>query len=239
MYKYIFSRDNVGYYHHLAYIIDRQNKLLGKSFGGPNKTIVLDPHDKRLVKYTLHKYGLIGSLMSATVIRREVINNKYLSQLKKLVTGQDTFLFLASLSSNYLLIHEPLNLSFYRIHGQQASLPRGSSPKETLKRFARQAVLNQHGYYQLSSNFLFIKDLPFRHNLLGAYHYNVLGLIVLGLDRRLVLSTGFIALWRGLFDKSIYRILTGILGIVYCIIPRKAVQQLLLKYYIKRLMYEK
>jgi len=62
---------------------------------------------------------------------------------------------------------------------------------------------------------------------------------VLGLDRRLVLSTGFIALWRGLFDKSIYRISTGILGILYCIIPRKAVQQLLLKYYTKRLMYEK
>jgi len=123
VYKYIFSRDNVGYYHHLAYIIDRQNKLLGKSFGGPYKTIVLDPHDKRRVKYTLNKYGLIGSLMSTTVIRREVINNKYLGQLKKLVTGQDTFLFLASLSSNYLLIHEPLNLSFYRIHGQQASLP--------------------------------------------------------------------------------------------------------------------
>jgi hypothetical protein len=41
---------------------------------------------------------------------------------------------------------------------------------------------------------------------------------VLGLDRRLVSSTGFIALWRGLFDKSIYRVLAGFLGIVYCII---------------------
>jgi hypothetical protein len=156
-------------------MIDRQNKLLGKSFGGPNKTIILDPCDKRHVKYTLHKYGLIGSLMSATVIRREVINNKYLRQLKKLVIGQDTFIFLASLSSKYLLIHEPLNLSFYRIHGQQASLPWGSSPKETLKRFARQAVLNQHGYYQLSSIFLSSKIY-----LLGIIF--LVGIIIMFLD---------------------------------------------------------
>jgi glycosyltransferase involved in cell wall biosynthesis len=237
VYEHMYSRDDVGYYYHLAYIIDGQNKLLGKSFGGPTELIVINPRARGEVKRVLRKYGLIGSLMSATVIRRELIT-EYLRLLETIVAGQDTFAFLASLNSNYLVVHEPLNLSFYRVHGQQVSLPWGTSPRELLVRFARQAVLNQHSFHQLSIAFPIIKDLPFRHNPLCGYHYNVLGLMVLGLDRKLVASTGLIALWRGLFDKSIWRVLAGLLGITYVATPRKVVKALLLKYYEKRLVHE-
>jgi glycosyltransferase involved in cell wall biosynthesis len=237
LYKHVCSRGDIGYYHHLAYVIGRQNKLLGKSFGGPNRTIVIDPRARGEVKRVLRKHGLIGSLMSATVIRRELIT-KYLKTLETIVVGQDTFMFLASLNSNYLAVHEPLNLSFYRVHGQQVSLPWGTSPREILMRFARQAVLNQYSFHQLSIAFPIIKNLPFRHNPLGGYHYNVLGLMILGLNRKLVASTGLIVLWRGLFDKSIWRVLARLLGITYVATPRKVVKALLLKYYEKRLAHE-
>lgn len=237
VYEHVCSRDDIGYYHHLAYIIDGQNKLLGKSIGGPSRTIIINPRARGEVKRVLRKHGLIGSLMSATVIRRKLIT-EHLRPLETIVAGQDTFMFLASLNSDYLVVHEPLNLSFYRVHGQQASLPWGSSPREVLMRFARQAVLNQHGFHQLSIAFPIIKNLPFRHNPLGGYHYNVLGLMVLGLDRKLVASTGLIALWRGLFDKSIYRVLAGLLGITYVATPHKVVKALLMKYYAKRLAHE-
>ena len=237
VYEHVCGRDDIGYYHHLAYIIDGQNKLLGKSFGGPNRAIVINPRARGEVRRVLRKHGLIGSLMSATVIRRELII-EYLRLLKTIATGPDTFMFLASLNSNYLVVHEPLNLSFYRVHGRQASLPWGASPREVLMRFARQAVLNQHSFHQLSIAFPIIKDLPLRHNPLGGYHYNVLGLMVLGLNRKLVASTGLIALWRGLFDKSIWRVLAGLLGITYIAIPRKVVKASLLKYYEKRLVHE-
>lgn len=238
VYKYVYGKGDVCYYHHLAYIIDKHNKLLGKSFGGPSETIVINSRDKKQVKHVLNKYGLIGSLMSATVVRKEAVVER-LNQLRTLITGQDSFMFLASLNSNCLLIHEPLNLSFYRVHGWQASLPWGSAPREVLVRFARQAVLNQHGFYQLKKAFPIVENLPLRHHPLGGYHYNVLGLIALGLNKELVASTGFLALWRGLFDKSIYRVLAGSLGIVYGFLPRKVTQQLLLKYYMGRLTYGK
>jgi hypothetical protein len=38
--------------------------------------------------------------------------------------------------------------------------------------------------------------------------------MVLGLDRKLVASTGLIALWRGLFDNPIHRVLAGLSGII-------------------------
>jgi glycosyltransferase involved in cell wall biosynthesis len=117
VYKHVCGKDDVGYYHHLAYVIDGQNKLLGKSFGGPSRTIVINPRARGEVKRVLRKHGLIGSLMSATVIRRE-LTTEYLRLLETIVTGPDTFMFLASLNSNYLVVHEPLNLSFYRVHGQ-------------------------------------------------------------------------------------------------------------------------
>lgn len=237
VYKHVCGKDDVRYYHHLAYVIDGQNKLLGKSFGGPSRTIVINPRARGEVKRVLRKHGLIGSLMSATVIRRELII-EYLRLLETIVAGPDTFMFLALLNSNYLVVREPLNLSFYRVHGQQASLPWGTSPREVLIRFARQAMLNQHGFHQLSIAFPIIKDLPLRHNPLGGYHYNVLGLMVFGLNRKLIASTGLIALWRGLFDKSIWRVLAGLLGITYVATPRKVVRALLLKYYEKRLAHE-
>jgi hypothetical protein len=238
VYKYVYGKGDVCYYHHLAYIIDKHNKLLGKSFGGPSETIVINSRDKKQVKHVLNKYGLIGSLMSATVVRKEAVVER-LNQLRTLITGQDSFMFLASLNSNCLLIHEPLNLSFYRVHGWQASLPWGSAPREVLVRFARQAVLNQHGFYQLKKAFPIVENLPLRHHPLGGYHYNVLGLIALGLNKGLVALTSFLAFWRGLFDKSIYRVLAGSLGIVYGLLPRKVTQQLLLKYYMGRLTYGK
>jgi hypothetical protein len=99
-------------------------------------------------------------------------------------------------------------------------------------------MLNQHGFHQLSIAFPIIKNLPFSHNPLGGYHYNVLGLMILGLNRKLVVSTGLIVLWRGLFDKSIWRVLARLLGITYVATPRKVVKALLLKYYEKRLAHE-
>jgi hypothetical protein len=62
--------------------------------------------------------------------------------------------------------------------------------------------------------------------------------MILGLNRKLVASTGLIALWRGLFDKSIWRVLAGLLGITYVVAPRKVVRALLLNYYEKRLAHE-
>ena len=59
----------------------------------------------------------------------------------------------------------------------------------------------------------------------------MLELIILGLSRRLVASTGFIVLWRGLFDKSIYRVMAGLLGFAYVILPRRVVQDFLIRYY--------
>jgi glycosyltransferase involved in cell wall biosynthesis len=59
VYKYVYGYGDVCYYHHLAYIIDKQNKLLGKSFGGPSETIVINSRDKKQVKHVLNKMGLL------------------------------------------------------------------------------------------------------------------------------------------------------------------------------------
>ena len=183
-----------------------------------------------MIKSAVRRFGLIGSLMSVTVVRREVIS-PYINKLRSLITGPDTFMFLSALSSRYLVLHEPLELSFYRVHGDQVSLPRGSSSLDALLRFSRSAVLNQHGFYFLNSIFPQLSYVPLRHNPLGAYHYNVLGLIILGLSRRLVASTGFIVLWRGLFDKSIYRVMAGLFGFAYIILSRRIIQDFLIRDY--------
>jgi glycosyltransferase involved in cell wall biosynthesis len=122
IYKYVCSRDDIGYYHHLAYMIDEKNRLLGKSTRGPTEAVTINPRDESQVKRVLRKYGVAFSLMSATIVRRELVT-RYLEQLKTITISPDIFMFLASLNSDYLLIHEPLNLSFYRMHGQQASHP--------------------------------------------------------------------------------------------------------------------
>jgi len=94
VYEHVYNRNDVVYFHHLAYVIDGQNRLLGKSFGGPNRTVVINPRARREVRRVLRKYGLIGSLMSAAVIRRELIT-RYLKPLETIITGPDTFTFLA------------------------------------------------------------------------------------------------------------------------------------------------
>ncbi len=230
IYDLFSHKSNLGYYHHLAYIIDSRNKVVGRLFGGPREIVLIDPRNARDVRSALLKYGVIGSLMSATAIRRDVVE-PFLDKLKSLITHPDPFMFLAALNSRYLMFHEPLELSYYRVHGNQVSLPRGSGSIDTLRRFAYSAVINQHGLYYLREVFPQITDLPLRHHLLGAYHYNVLGLIVLGLDRRLVSSTGIIVLWRGFFDKSPYRVSTGLLSLAYVILPRRFIRYLLVKYY--------
>jgi len=230
VYKYVYGKGDVCYYHHLAYVIDKHNKLLGKSFGGPSETIVINSQNKKQVKHVLNKYGLIGSLMSATVVRKEAVVER-LNQLRTLITNQDSFMFLASLNSNCLLIHEPLNLSFYRVHGWQASLPWGVNTEGGISEVCSSSCIESARFLSIEDGFPHFEKLPLRHHPLGGFHYNVLGLIALGLNKELVTSVGFLALWRGLFDKSIYRVLAGSLGIVYGFLPHKVTQQLLLVLY--------
>jgi glycosyltransferase involved in cell wall biosynthesis len=128
IYDLFSQKSNLGYYHHhLAYIINSQNKIVGRFFGGPREVILMDPRDVQNVRRVLSRYGIIGSLMSTTVVRRDVIE-PFLDELKSLVTGQDSFMFLAALSSRYLILHEPLELSYYRVtvtncHFQEALSP--------------------------------------------------------------------------------------------------------------------
>ena len=224
------QKPELGYYHHLAYVIDSQNRVIGGFFGGPQRMILVNPSDVDNVKRVLRRYGSFGSLMSTTAIRREAIE-PFIDKLRLLISGPDTFMFFAALNSRYLMLHEPFELSYYRVHGDQVSLPRGSTSIDTLRRFALSAVLNQHSVYYLRNVFPQLSLLPLRHNLLGAYHYNVLGLILLGLNRKLVSSTSIIVLWRSFFDKSPWRVLAGLLGITYIVLPRRVAQYLLVKYY--------
>jgi hypothetical protein len=95
IYNVFKQKPELGYYHHLAYVIDSQNRVIGRFFGGPQRVILVNPSDVNSVKRMLRKYGSFGSLMSTTAVRREVIE-PFIEKLKPLITGQDTFNVLCS-----------------------------------------------------------------------------------------------------------------------------------------------
>jgi glycosyltransferase involved in cell wall biosynthesis len=236
VYKVFNSNDNIGYYHHLVLLIDSHNRFLGTWQENIKEFIIINPKRKEDVNKVLHEYQWrIASHMSSIVVRKQLIKY-YLEHLQNVVTHQDYFMLFYALKSNYLMIHEPIYLSFYRVHGTQTALIHTSTHTgtEIVLRMARQALINLIGYYQLYSFFPMIKGTPFWRNLLAMFHYNLAGLLIAGLPRRYVIPVSIAMLQRSFEIKSINRLILGVIGLTYNILPRRLIQQFMLRYYLNK-----
>jgi hypothetical protein len=217
-------------------LIDSHNRFLGTWQDNVKEFIIINPKRKEDVNKVLHEYQWrIASHMSSIVVRKQLIKY-YLEHLQNVITHQDCFMLFYALKSNYLIIHEPIYLSFYRVHGTQTALVHTSTHTgtEIVLRMARQALINLIGYYQLYSFFPMIKGTPFWRNLLAMFHYNLAGLLIAGLPRRYVTPVSIAMLQRSFEIKSINRLILGIIGLTYNILPRRLIQQFMFRYYLNK-----
>jgi len=139
--------------------------------------------------------------MSSIAVKKDIVEN-YVECLKRLMSYQDVFMFLAALSSGYILIHEPRYLSLYRVHEQQVSAPQGTSLKETLMKFTREAVKNFISFCELRKCFPMLEEFPLKLNMLAEAYYNVIGLMLLGVSPKYVVPVAFTMAWRSLQHKN-------------------------------------
>ncbi|WP_069807887.1 glycosyltransferase [Vulcanisaeta thermophila] len=231
LYNIFSTNDNIGYFHHLAYVINSENKVIGESIGGPIKEIKLKLEDNLKSSY-LCKLVNIGSIMSSIAVRRDVLI-RWLPYLRKLFNSPDLFVTLAAFYSGVTLLHEPIKLAYYRVHGNQVSLPWSQSIEVLKVRFMRSSIMNYYGFEYLRSVFRELDKIPLWCNPLGGYSYNVVGLVLRGADRRKVLRVSSYALLRGLMDRSPWRVLSGFLGLLYQL-DGGFVRYLINKYYVIR-----
>ena len=119
----IFQDDEIVYFHNSHYTVNSVGGLIeGNLFSEFNKEFVLNKYE---INYKEIGKGLkkgISFNLSSIAIRRSVLLNN-LSYLKGMNVAVDNFMFYLALASGKCLKAAPLRLTFYRVHGNNSSLP--------------------------------------------------------------------------------------------------------------------
>jgi hypothetical protein len=133
--NYVFQQyKELGYYHHIVKIIDERGNLVSNDEKNPyikfaNKNFFLN--DKLYAHTQTEKYQMINkatcgrplkdpfmnlAFNSSSIAMRRDLVFKYLDALSRMHFAQDHLHFLEALMSDYAIMHEPLSLTYYRIH---------------------------------------------------------------------------------------------------------------------------
>jgi len=92
VYRVFSNNDDIGYYHHLVFLIDSHNRFLGTWQDDVKEFVIINPLKKEDIDKVLHEYQWrIASHMSAIVIRKQLIK-PYLDHLRTVITHPDCFI---------------------------------------------------------------------------------------------------------------------------------------------------
>jgi len=130
----VFNKDKfLGFYHHNVEFIDEQGRVLDEV---PEywRTKVFSVHvyaktieeKEKLVEYLITEvrrfrrdlfdpFYWLGFNSSSIVVRRDLVM-KYLDALSKMYIAVDNLHFVEALLSDYAVLHEPIALTYYRLH---------------------------------------------------------------------------------------------------------------------------
>lgn len=122
---------NLGFYHHNVVIVDAKGIELPCTTDIAyycekklNKKIFLNNNDKYLKIDCISHHGdplfWLGFNSSSIVMKRDAIL-PFLDVLKKLYYAQDGLFLISALVSPYALLHDPIELTAYRVHGSQTT----------------------------------------------------------------------------------------------------------------------
>ena len=154
----VFDKDkSLGFYHHNVVFIDELGRVLDKV---PEywRTKVLNERvyartieeKKKLVGCLIAKahevrndlrdpFYWLGFNSSSIVVRRDLVVN-YLDALGRLYVAVDNLHFVEALLSDYAVLHEPIALTYYRLHGDKASF---GGAEKGMKQWNDMQVLNE------------------------------------------------------------------------------------------------
>jgi glycosyltransferase involved in cell wall biosynthesis len=125
--------EHLGYYHHNVKLVDESGVSMScDSKNAYVQYLCKNAYNAKIYAWTsLQKSSMIRtvtygmrtrdpflkmSFNSSSIAVRKDLAAKYLSELEKLYSAQDALHFLEALMSDYAVMHEPLTLTYYRIH---------------------------------------------------------------------------------------------------------------------------
>ena len=154
----IFDKDkSLGFYHHNVEFIDEQGRVLDEV---PEywRTKVLNERvyartieeKEKLVEYLITKshevrndlrdpFYWLGFNSSSIVVKRDLVVN-YLDALSRLYVAVDNLHFVEALLSDYAVLHEPIPLTYYRLHSGKVSF---GGAEKGMKQWNDMQVLNE------------------------------------------------------------------------------------------------
>jgi glycosyltransferase involved in cell wall biosynthesis len=222
----VFDKDNksLGFYHHNVEFIDEQGRVLDEV---PEywRTKVLNERvyartieeKKKLIKYLItevHRFRndlrdpfyWLGFNSSSIVVRRDLVMN-YLGALSKMYIAQDNMHFIEALLSDYAVLHEPIALTYYRLHNVGKASFGGAdkgmkqwNDMQMLEEVVRSTWLKEYVDFTWTELFQF--------NTLLAYARSVGDTELM----EQILRRHFMKMWH-LRKKPVYRIMNAILGV--------------------------
>ena len=194
--KVFSTSEDIVYFHHNMVFIDDANKILG--FGhGPFKDIELK-YNNIISRVKCEIILQIGAVMSAISVRSRIFDKNVLKALSRLYAFIDYFVFLIALKSKGTIVHRNVYLSFYRLHGEQISKPKGRDPVSTLIKFARSAFYHYSSYEYLRE--LFNEASPYC--FLGSFYYILPGLCISLRDRKTLARVTWYTILKAIHDGS-------------------------------------
>jgi glycosyltransferase involved in cell wall biosynthesis len=153
-----FNKDkSLGFYHHNVGFIDEQGRVLDKV---PEywRTKVLNERvyartleeKKKLVEYLINEvhrfrrdlrdpFYWLGFNSSSIAVKRDLVVN-YLDALGRLYVAVDNLHFVEALLSDYAVLHEPIPLTYYRLHSGKVSF---GGAEKGMKQWNDMQVLNE------------------------------------------------------------------------------------------------